>query len=319
MTMNRQDRRAGAARHRCARLSPPGRRPSSARCGSWSAISTARSTFYERVLGLRTVERSAAAAALAPAGGSPVAGPARNRARASRPSAAAARWGCSTSRSCCRTARRSAASWRIWRRSACRRGHVGSPGERGDLPERSRTASASRSTPIGRARPGSYDATVSCGWPPSRSTVRDLVAAGGGQPWTGMPAGHGHGPRAPACRRPRRRGGVLPPRARLRQGGVELPGGAVPLGGRLSPSPRHQHLGAGDPAGGGSGAAAVVGPRAAGGGGRRRRDRQSRAQRLPGRPRSRDARGARPVGAPAFRLVTRDNVNSQTVTQTKGS
>ena len=72
--------------------------------------------------------------------------------------------------------------------------------------------------------------------------VRGVIAAAGGAPWTGMPAGHDDRPCPLARRRPCRRRGLLPPRARLRQSRLELPRRAVPLGGRLPPSPRRQHM-----------------------------------------------------------------------------
>ena len=124
-------------------------------------------------------------------------------------------------------------------------GHVGSPGERGDLPERSGRPGHRGLRRPAASRAGRYD-DRQLRMATEPLDVRDLVAAGGGQPWTGMPAGTVIGPHAPARRRPRPRRGVLSSRARLRQGGVELPGRAVPLGGRLSPPPRHKHLGAGD-------------------------------------------------------------------------
>ena len=72
--------------------------------------------------------------------------------------------------------------------------------------------------------------------------IRSLLAAAGDRPWTGMPAGttmghvHLHVGDLDA------RGGLLSPRARLRQSGVELPGRALPVRRRLSPSSGHQHL-----------------------------------------------------------------------------
>ena len=88
-----------------------------------------------------------------------------------------------------------------------------------------------------------------------RSESRQLAdghgAAGPGEPGArgrrravgGDARGHRHRPRSPARGRHRRGGGVLPPGAGAGQGGVELPGRAVPVRGRLPSPPGREHLG----------------------------------------------------------------------------
>ena len=74
--------------------------------------------FYERVLGLRTVERAGQCARRAPDSGSPILVRLEPRPGLRPAAAGAARSGCTTSPSCCRIARRSDGSSRISRRSA---------------------------------------------------------------------------------------------------------------------------------------------------------------------------------------------------------
>ena len=75
-----------------------------------------------------------------------------------------------------------------------------------------------------------------------RLDIRSLLAAAGERSWTGMPSGTTMGHVHLHVGDLERAEGVLSPRARLRQGGVVLPGCAVLVRRRLSPSPGKQHL-----------------------------------------------------------------------------
>ena len=136
--------------------------------------------------------------------------------RAPRRCRAGAGSGCTTSPSCCPTARRWAASWRTWRSRRARR-RVGPPGERGALPADPDGLGIEVYADRPRAPGASTDRQLVMATDPL--DLPDLVRAAGGEPWTGMPAGHDDRPRAPARRRPGGGGGVLPPGARARQGG----------------------------------------------------------------------------------------------------
>ena len=257
--------------------------------------------FYERVLGFRTVERSTAAAALAPEDGSPVLvrlettpglrGVARRGALGlfhfaillpDRPSLG-------------RFVAHLAAI-------GVPAGMSRPPGERGDLPERSgrprhRGVCGSSARELGLQRRSAADGHRT-------AASRDVVAAGGGQPWTGMPAGtvmghiHLHV------------GDLAIAEAFFHRAlGFDKVVWNYPGALFLSAGGYHHHLGTNTwapaiPPADGSGAAAVVGSRAARGGGHRRRTGESRQQRLSGRTRWRRPVARDPWGT-RFRLVTR--------------
>ena len=226
-----------SASGRRASACPSGRR--SAPCACKWPTSTGRSTTTAACWDSRVRSQEPERAALVAQGGDRCVHrasgtPGRDRCRA------AACSGSITSPSCCPTGPRSAL--RLAPRDPGI--HAGSAdhavSEAITLPIR--TGSASRSMPIGRGRPGGSTPRVELFMTTAPLDVRGVICR--------RPAA----PPGPACRQGRRlatstctsatcrRRGLLPPRARLRQSRLELPRSAVPVGGRLPPSPRRQHL-----------------------------------------------------------------------------
>ena len=80
-------------------------------------------------------------------------------------------------------------------------------------------------------------------WRADPLDLDDLVAAGGDQPWSGMPAGTSHGSRPSLRGRPRPGGGLLPRRPGARPDPPSVSRRALHVRRRLSPPSRHQHLG----------------------------------------------------------------------------